>query len=76
LLRDIIDLDTTYNRSIANVQKNRSQPCCGVVRRSKKVKLEAQEGDCRALAEERKLKLQSVNYAPGEKPIETTRDEE
>jgi len=75
LLRDIIDLDTTYNRSIGNVQEDRSHLA---VRREKieKGELEAQEGDLPSLAEERKLKLPERNYAPGEKPIEDDTDEE
>jgi RNA polymerase primary sigma factor len=75
LLRDIIDLDGTYNRSIGNVQEDRSHLA---VRREKieKGELEAQEGDLPSLAEERKLKLPERNYAPGEKPIEDDTDEE
>ncbi len=75
LLREIIDLDTTYNRSIGNVQEDRSHLA---VRREKieKGELEAQEGDLPSLAEERKLKLPERNYAPGEKPIEDDTDEE
>lgn len=75
LLRDIIDLDGTYNRSIGNVQEDRSHLA---VRREKieKGELEAQEGDLPSLAEERKLKLPERNYAPGEKPVEDDEDEE
>ena len=75
LLREIIDLDTTYNRSIGNVQEDRSHLA---VRREKieKGELEAQEGDLPSLAEERKLKLPERNYAPGKKPIEDDTDEE
>jgi RNA polymerase primary sigma factor len=75
LLRDIIDLDGTYNRSIGNVQEDRSHLA---VRREKieKGELEKEEGDLPSLAEERKLKLPERNYAPGEKPIEDDTDEE
>ena len=75
LLRDIIDLDGTYNRSIGNVQEDRSHLA---VRREKieKGELEKQEGDLPSLAEERKLKLPERNYKPGEKPVEDDEDEE
>jgi RNA polymerase primary sigma factor len=75
LLRDIIDLDGTYNRSIGNIQEDRSHLA---VRREKieKGELEAEEGDLPSLAEERKLKLPERNYKPGEKPIEDDTDEE
>ncbi|MEL6686954.1 MAG: RNA polymerase sigma factor RpoD [Pseudomonadota bacterium] len=75
LLRDIIDLDGTYNRSIGNVQEDRSHLA---VRREKieKGEIEKEEGDLPSLAEERKLKLPERNYAPGEKPIEDDTDEE
>lgn len=75
LLRDIIDLDGTYNRSIGNVQEDRSHLA---VRREKieKGELEKEEGDLPSLAEERKLKLPERNYAPGEKPVEDDEDEE
>ncbi|MGB3455074.1 MAG: RNA polymerase sigma factor RpoD [Litorimonas sp.] len=75
LLRDIIDLDGTYNRSIGNVQEDRSHLA---VRREKieKGELEAEEGDLPSLAEERKLKLPERNYKPGEKPIEDDTDDE
>nr|WP_298917237.1 RNA polymerase sigma factor RpoD [uncultured Algimonas sp.] len=75
LLRDIIDLDGTYNRSIGNVQEDRSHLA---VRREKieKGELEAEEGDLPSLAEERKLKLPERNYKPGEKPIDDDADEE
>jgi RNA polymerase primary sigma factor len=75
LLRDIIDLDGTYNRSIGNVQEDRSHLA---VRREKieKGELEAQEGDLPSLVEERKLKLPERTYAPGEKPIEDDTDDE
>ena len=75
LLRDIIDLDGTYNRSIGNIQEDRSHLA---VRREKieKGELEAEEGDLPSLAEERKLKLPERNYAPGEKPIEDDTDDE
>ena len=75
LLRDIIDLDGTYNRSIGNIQEDRSHLA---VRREKieKGELEAEEGDLPSLAEERRLKLPERNYAPGEKPIEDETDDE
>jgi len=75
LLRDIIDLDTTYNRSIGNIQEDRSALA---VRREKieKGELEKQEGDLESLAEERKTKLPERTYKPGEKPIDDDEDEE
>ncbi len=75
LLRDIIDLDGTYNRSIGNIQEDRSALA---VRREKieKGELEKQEGDLESLAEERKTKLPERTYAPGQKPIEDDEDEE
>ena len=75
LLRDIIDLDGTYNRSIGNIQEDRSHLA---VRREKieKGELEAEEGDLPSLAEERRLKLPERNYKPGEKPIEDDTDDE
>jgi RNA polymerase primary sigma factor len=75
LLRDIIDLDGTYNRSIGNIQEDRSALA---VRREKieKGELEAQEGDLQPLSEERKPKMPERNYKPGEKPIDDDEDEE
>ena len=75
LLRDIIDLDTTYNRSIGNIQEDRSALA---VRREKieKGELEAEEGDLEPLAEERKTKLPERNYEEGQKPIDDDEDEE
>ena len=75
LLRDIIDLDGTYNRSIGNIQEDRSALA---VRREKieKGELEAQEGDLEPLSEERKTKLPERNYKPGEKPIEDEDEDE
>ena len=75
LLRDIIDLDGTYNRSIGNIQEDRSALA---VRREKieKGELEAQEGDLEPLSEERKTKLPERNYKPGEKPIEDDDEDE
>ncbi|GGX65416.1 RNA polymerase sigma factor RpoD [Litorimonas cladophorae] len=75
LLRDIIDLDTTYNRSIGNIQEDRSALA---VRREKieKGELEKQEGDLESLAEERKTKMPERTYKPGEKPIDDDEDEE
>ncbi|MEP4050900.1 MAG: RNA polymerase sigma factor RpoD [Litorimonas sp.] len=75
LLRDIIDLDGTYNRSIGNIQEDRSALA---VRREKieKGELEKEEGDLESLAEERRTKLPERTYAPGQKPIEDDEDEE
>ncbi|MEP1230213.1 MAG: RNA polymerase sigma factor RpoD [Litorimonas sp.] len=75
LLRDIIDLDTTYNRSIGNIQEDRSALA---VRREKieKGELEAEEGDLEPLSEERKTKLPERNYEEGQKPIDDDEDEE
>jgi len=75
LLRDIIDLDVTYNKAIGNIQEDRSALA---VRREKieKGELEAQEGDLKPLAEERKVKMPERNYKPGEKPIDDDEDEE
>jgi len=75
LLRDIIDLDGTYNRSIGNIQEDRSALA---VRREKieKGELEKQEGDLEPLSEERKTKLPVRNYKPGEKPIEDDDEDE
>jgi RNA polymerase primary sigma factor len=75
LLRDIIDLDTMYNRSIGNIQEDRSALA---VRREKieKGELEKEEGDLESLAEERKTKLPERTYKPGEKPIDDDEEDE
>ncbi len=75
LLRDIIDLDVTYNRAIGNIQEDRSALA---VRREKieKGELEAEEGDLAPLAEERKVKMPERNYEEGQKPIDDDEDEE
>ncbi|XPH50308.1 RNA polymerase sigma factor RpoD [Litorimonas sp. RW-G-Af-16] len=75
LLRDIIDLDVTYNKAIGNIQEDRSALA---VRREKieKGELEAQEGDLKPLAEERKVKMPERNYEEGQKPIDDDEDEE
>lgn len=75
LLRDIIDLDGTYNRSIGNIQEDRSALA---VRREKieKGELEKEEGDLESLAEERRTKLPERNYAPGQKQIDDDEDDE
>ena len=75
LLRDIIDLDGTYNRSIGNIQEDRSALA---VRREKieKGELEKEEGDLESLAEERRTKLPERTYAPGQKPIEDDDEDE
>ena len=75
LLRDIIDLDTTYNRAIGNIQEDRSALA---VRREKieKGELEAEEGDLEPLAEERKTKLPERDYEEGQKPLDDDEDDE
>ena len=72
LLRDIIDLDTTYNRSIGNVQVDRSG---AAVRREKieKGEIEATEDDANI---EEVIVEKEVTYKEGEKPIDDDEDEE
>jgi RNA polymerase primary sigma factor len=72
LLRDIIDLDTTYNRSIGNIQEDRSG---AAVRREKieKGEIEATEDDIPA--EEEPLEPER-NYKEGEKPVDDDEEEE
>ena len=72
LLRDIIDLDTTYNRSIGNIQVDRSG---AAVRREKieKGELEATEDDLTPVEEEKKVE---PTYAEGEKPVDDEEEEE
>jgi len=72
LLRDIIDLDTTYNRSIGNIQVDRSG---AAVRREKieKGEIEATEEDLPPVEE---TKEPERKYAEGEKPIDDDEDEE
>jgi len=73
LLRDIIDLDTTYNRSIGNIQEDRSD---AAVRREKieRGEIEATEEDLKPRDEGPKLPVR--NYKEGEKPIDDDEDEE
>ena len=68
LLRDIIDLDTTYNRSIGNVQEDRSG---AAVRREKieKGEIEATEDDLKPRDDERKIKIER-NYEEGQKTLD------
>ena len=73
LLRDIIDLDVTYNRSIGNIQEDRSD---AAVRREKieRGEIEATEEDLKPRDEGPKLPAR--NYKEGEKPIDDDEDEE
>ncbi|MEP6343698.1 MAG: RNA polymerase sigma factor RpoD [Maricaulaceae bacterium] len=73
LLRDIIDLDTTYNRSIGNIQEDRSG---AAVRREKieRGEIEATEDDLKPRDDGPKLPIR--NYKEGEKPIDDDEDEE
>ena len=73
LLRDIIDLDTTYNRSIGNIQEDRSG---AAVRREKieRGEIEATEEDLKPRDDGPKLPVR--NYKEGEKPIDDDEDEE
>jgi len=76
LLRDIIDLDTTYNRAIGNIQEDRSQLA---VRREKieKGELEATEEDLNAKFDNGKAKIDiNRDYEQGQKPIDDDEDEE
>ena len=72
LLRDIIDLDTTYNRSIGNIQVDRSG---AAVRREKieKGEIEATDEDLPPVEETQEPER---TYAEGEKPIDDDEDEE
>ncbi len=74
LLRDIIDLDTTYNRSIGNIQEDRSG---AAVRREKieKGEIEATEEDLKPRDDERKLKIVR-DYKEGEKTLDDDDEEE
>ena len=74
LLRDIINLDTTYNHSIGNIQEDRSG---AAVRREKieKGEIEATEEDLKPREDERKIKIER-NYEEGQKPIDDDEDEE
>ena len=75
LLRDIIDLDTMYNRSIGNIQEDRSQIA---VRREKieKGELEATEEDERHMREDRTPKAPRRNYKEGEMTLDDDDEEE
>jgi|GEM_PF-2277758 len=74
LLRDIIDLDTTYNRAIGNIQEDRSG---AAVRREKieKGEIEATEEDLKPF-DDGKKKFPERTYKEGEKPIDDDEDEE
>ncbi len=76
LLRDIIDLDTTYNRSIGNVQEDRSGEA---VRREKieKGEIEATEEDLKKKHEDnrRTIKIER-DYEEGQKPLDDDEEEE
>jgi len=76
LLRDIIDLDGTYNQSIGNIQEDRSQ---AAVRREKieKGEIEATEDDDLSKpVHPPRNKMPERNYKPGEKPIEDDDEDE
>jgi len=76
LLRDIIDLDTTYNRAIGNIQEDRSQ---AAVRREKieKGELEATEEDLAQKFDNGKAKIDTTrDYKEGEKPLDDDEEEE
>ena len=76
LLRDIIDLDTTYNRAIGNIQEDRSQLA---VRREKieKGELEATEEDLNAKFDNGKAKIDiNRDYEEGQKPLDDDEEEE
>ena len=77
LLRDIIDLDTTYNRSIGNVQEDRSAEA---VRREKieKGEIEASEEELKHArrSHTRKVLKFERNYEEGQKTLEDNEEEE
>ena len=72
LLRDIIDLDTTYNRAIGNIQEDRSG---AAVRREKieKGEIEATEEDLKPRDEPKKPVR---TYEEGQKTLEDDEDED
>jgi len=75
LLRDIIDLDGTYNRSIGNIQEDRSG---AAVRREKieKGEIEATDEDLNAPPiNDRKIKI-NRDYEEGQKTLEDDDEEE
>jgi len=76
LLRDIIDLDGTYNQSIGNIQEDRSQ---AAVRREKieKGEIEATEDDDLSTpVHPPRNKMPERNYKPGEKQIDDDEEDE
>ena len=76
LLRDIIDLDGTYNQSIGNIQEDRSQ---AAVRREKieKGEIEATEDDdLTTPVHPPRVKHVERNYKPGEKQIDDDEEDE
>ena len=75
LLRDIIDLDTTYNRSIGNIQEDRSAEA---VRREKieKGEIEATEEDLAKPREDRRTIKIERDYEEGQKPLDDDEEEE
>jgi RNA polymerase primary sigma factor len=76
LLRDIIDLDGTYNQSIGNIQEDRSQ---AAVRREKieKGEIEATEDDDLSQpVHPPRNKMPERNYKPGEKQIDDDEEDE
>ena len=75
LLRDIIDLDTTYNRSIGNIQEDRSGEA---VRREKieKGEIEATEEDLKKPREDRRTIKIERDYEEGQKPLDDDEEEE
>ena len=76
LLRDIIDLDTTYNRAIGNIQEDRSG---AAVRREKieKGEIEATDEDLKDVRDNnrRTIKIER-DYEEGQKPIDDDEEEE
>ncbi len=74
LLRDIIDLDTTYNRSIGNIQVDRSGEA---VRREKveKGEIEATEDDLKPREDQRKIKIDR-DYEEGQKTLDDDDEED
>jgi len=76
LLRDIIDLDTTYNRSIGNIQVDRSGEA---VRREKieKGEIEATPEDIKKARNfnDRTIKIER-DYEEGQKPLDEDEEEE
>ncbi|MEE9273334.1 MAG: RNA polymerase sigma factor RpoD [Robiginitomaculum sp.] len=77
LLRDIIDLDSTYNLSIGNVQEDHSD---AAVRREKieKGEIEATDEDIKRKKDEENKKNAAPerDYAEGEKPVDDDEEED